>query len=262
MGVLFDLGLRLAQATAQIAAKPRHHQRRALGHGQLFAQSLERIREIAAAADRVDIGRGIGPQPRVEMHRRGGQSIFARTRDHADTRNNLIKALMRLRRLSLRGAHHLEGKLRDPVAKARQIKVFDHHISNAAIAGRIACTLDSGDFWVGQLRLVAMIKPQRQLVGGNLDPVGPNPAQPSDAALAKGHRKADGIAVLCRALYRARPALAAAAADRGGVDMFQKPAGPDHLPRQPHPAPDMRNRRAFAGPHHPKPLDPPDLDRF
>ena len=123
------------------------------------------------------------------MYGRCGKGIFPRARDHCHGTDSGLQTLDLIRRRALGLTDNLERKLRNPVAKATKIKVFDHDIGRPPITRSVSEPLDRFDLGVGQLILVAGIEPQIQRVRRNFDAIRPDAPDAQNTALTQGNRQ-------------------------------------------------------------------------
>ena len=253
---LLDLGPQAARSAAQVIAEPAHHQRGCAHVGAFRDQLVERGVEIAAPRGRVDIGHPRLARAIAIGHRRGGQGIFAGAGNQRHAAQVVRHLCRPLGRVGLHRLGHLEAELRHPVAKGREVKLFQHHIGGAAIGRHRAAAFDRLDLGIRQLIGASGIDPEVQILGRDFLAIGPDPANPADLALADRNRQAGriGIGGCCHLGLRGR-ALATAAATGLGIHVFGKGAGPDHMPRHPRAAIAARHRRALTGAIDPKPVD-------
>ena len=110
----------------------------------------------------------------------------------------------------MRRTVHLKRKLRNPVAKLGEVKIFDYHIGRAAIGGHSARAFDSLNFGIGQLIFRAVVDTHRQAIARQLYAVCPDPADMGDLPFTKADRKVDRISVV-HLLRLGRAAFATAA---------------------------------------------------
>ena len=234
-----DAGLQLALAAAQVAAEPCHHQCCGADVPAGRRQLIHRHTEVAA------LGGGMGVL-------RQRDTLAARARDD----RRVIAELGRsgddahrphMRLDTLAAAEHLEGQLRQAVAEIGKRQLLEHHIGDAAIGRRVACTFDRADQAVGLLCLAAGMKPRRDAAEVEFLAVGPHTSDAVDLALAQRHGE---IGIIAVGPHLAAGAAAAALAAAVGLLPLDQVGGPDHLARHPHPAPQAWNGRPLGGGHH------------
>ena len=241
-----DTRLHPAMAGPQVVAEPADHQTDPLQIRTLAGQLLQRHQDVRPALAIVDV-LGLCPrQPLAPHHHLGRQHELPRAGDQAHAFELLLKPL------ASGPFQHLETQLRRPVAIRPQRQVLEHHIGHAAIGRRRA--LHCLDQRIGHLRRRSAIDPHRHAAQVHQPPVGPDPLDRVDLALADRHGEAQRIG----GLDRARSALAAAVL----VPALQKARRPDHLARHPHPPQHAVHRRALGRGLQPQSLQPrPPLPR-
>jgi hypothetical protein len=242
LGGDFDAGFDFARTAAQIAAEPAHDQRRR-------AQIRRQRRELIERGFQVRLARGV---VRVLRHGRavavvGGDDLgrideLARAGDQRYGRQHILQ---RIRIGIAERADHLELQLRNAVAEFRQRHVLEHDVGDAAIGRRVRRAFGLHDQRIGQLRLVAGIKPRREL--GNVDGIAVRPyaADLGRDAGAQAHRERDRIGIFGVGNRRAAAALAALMRLRGGDGLLEL-RRPQELPRHAHAAIEAHNRCALG----------------
>ena len=213
------------------------HQRRALGPPPAAIDRRQRLQHAAHARARRGKAAQHHPAPAAHFRRQRCRDRPARHR----------------RRVGL----HLEGQRRDAVTVIGQLHPLEHRIGDAAI--RRHRPQGRGDQWIDHLILATRMQPKPR----HALPVARRPAQqlalrpdpPNAADRPRRQRHGEGHAIT----IGVGPRLAlAAAAGRARLDQVGRP---DHRPRHPDRAEQLRDRRAIARRLHRQVAQPRPLAR-
>ena len=236
-----------AAVAAQVVPEPGRDQRHRLDAGQFRRHLIERGDEIRQPAVVVDIGdRALArAAPKTDRVRR--ERVLAGP-GHQRNAPDVERRRPRLPCSRGRPPEDLDVELRNAVAVRGQVEIFEHEIGGSA--KRRCVALDRRDERIGELILGSLMQPEGQGRLVHRLPVGPNPPDPRDLALAEGNREAHRIAELANG-----GAATALAADVLRLNRLEEPARPDDLTGHPAASEDPRQHRAFARRHDPEPLD-------